>query len=273
MNNNPQYTIDHLLQLLEPLKKTAYLPIIQEANSSNSLQSKFLGYTHLEKWPICAVCGYDMPLILQLNLSKIPEQQQEGYMIRLFHCITNDAAGSPCCIREYTKDINEKFFSLQKSTLSTYNNNTLIPPLNIHAGEYTQLAFKKFSTEYIIAGWNAIDDYPSEADFGDEREYYIELLGEEKFEEIIKIYNMYDLHKLLGNHSNWLKIENLNHKKNKLFGYPHAEQSSYNLPEKKQRLLFQLLSDDIAPIHFYHNQTAKIIQNIEDPNSLELAMY
>lgn len=270
MYKHQRETIDYIFKLLKPLKKTAYLPIIQEANLSNSLQSKFLGYNPIEKWPICAVCGYDMPLILQLNLANIPEQQQEGYVIQLFHCITHDAAGSPCCIREYT---NGKFFSLQRNMLSRYSNNILIPLLNIHNGENTQRHFEKFKKEYIITNWEAIDDYPSETDFGDEMEYYTELLGEEKFEEIIKIYNIHDLYQLLGNHPNWHKIENLNHKKNKLFGYPHTEQSSYNLPENKQHLLFQMLSDDITPIHFYNNQTAKIIQNIEDLNCLELAVY
>lgn len=80
----------YALSTLEPYKRNAFLPITKKAQAVCSADDKMGGMPYLRNeadWPVCPNCEKHMPLFLQLNLSTIPERQQEG-ILQFFYCTT-----------------------------------------------------------------------------------------------------------------------------------------------------------------------------------------
>jgi hypothetical protein len=88
--------INHeLLEQLEALKRTAWLPVTVEGDAKTAC-SKFGGTAWLlagEAWPTCARCGKPMALFLQLDLSTLPEETRgmlgDG-LLQMFYCVSRD---------------------------------------------------------------------------------------------------------------------------------------------------------------------------------------
>ena len=83
-----QQKVEKLLNMLTPLRRTAYLPLTKISDSLFSADSKFGGYPYLrntQDWPICPNCNNHMQLFLQLNLNDLPFKK-ENELIQLFYC-------------------------------------------------------------------------------------------------------------------------------------------------------------------------------------------
>ena len=67
--------MDHFDQKLSQFTRLPWNPVVQEGDGA-LLSSKFSGLPWLaqdEQWPICVNCEQPMQLLLQLNISEMPE--------------------------------------------------------------------------------------------------------------------------------------------------------------------------------------------------------
>ena len=152
MKNNEMKLPDNLdkqlLEKLNSLKKTAYLPKVKAVDASFDDKSKFGGFPYLRNendWPVCPNCGKHQQLFLQLNLSTLPVNQAEG-LIQLFYCTTDN--GEFYCEDElmaYAPD--SKISTCRKIQIE--GQSAAITPM-----------IEELFDEKIIENWGAVDDYP-----------------------------------------------------------------------------------------------------------------
>lgn len=210
--NNLEERLNKTIELLETLKRKAYIPITSEHENSFSDQSKIGGFPYLrnaDDWPVCPNCQKHMHLFLQLNLEQLPEQTERG-LIQLFYCTTKE----PNCETQL-----KAFQPFSKASvcrkIEVNGNSAMIePPIE-----------SIFEEKHIIA-WEPKDDYPHPDEY--------EQLGLEADDEVLEIIESKGFGFTIA--------------KDKLFGWPFWVQSvEYPLDRKTNdtmQLLFQLDSED-----------------------------
>jgi hypothetical protein len=138
--------VEHLLGVLAPFKRTAYIPTTESSANAFSTHSKFGGFPYLSHpgdWPTCPNCHHHLQLFLQLNLSALPVNKEEG-LIQLFYC-TNE---EPHCASDC-----EAFFPFSRSVVCR-KVPIGAPSCRIEPDLGTVFEEKR------ITGWSPVDDYP-----------------------------------------------------------------------------------------------------------------
>ena len=223
-----------LIEKLQTLKKTAYLPQVKIGEATSSIKSKIGGYPYLRNendWPICPNCGNHLQLFLQLNLSELPEQQGER-LIQLFYC-TNQ--------RPHCESDLQAFFPFSKAVVCR--------KIQIEGESATiEPKIDKLFEEKVITSWQAVDDYPHP-------EELYELDVEFSDEEIDLLYDS-DMTTQEGD---------------KLFGYPYWIQG-VEYPEDKEgnlmEMIFQFDSENNLPYMFGDNGIGHLTQSKNDDELL-----
>ena len=205
---------------LNNFKRIAYIPTTESNQASFSGKSKIGGLPYLRNdndWPICPNCKKNMQLFVQLNLTELPTNKENG-LAQLFYCTNSE----PHCESDM-----EAFFPFSKSVecriIETNSESAQIEP-NIN----------ELFEEKLITGWTPKDDFPH-------FEEYDQLGIEFELED--------DVYELMEEREIGLPIE-----QDKLFGWPYWVQSvEYPFDRKTEtqmQLLFQLASEDNLPYMF-----------------------
>lgn len=77
------------LDVLEPFKRTAYVPHTKPRTTTYLPESKFGGLPYLRHaadWPLCPICNRPMQFFLQLNHNTLPKDSTQG-LTQLFYCV------------------------------------------------------------------------------------------------------------------------------------------------------------------------------------------
>lgn len=225
------------MEILEPFKKTAYIPQIEEVTSEFSTKSKFGGFPYLRNendWPVCPNCKKHQQLFLQLNLAELPQSQGEG-LIQLFYCTSK----RPNCEDDYGA-----YFPFTDATTCR---KIAIEGESAHIEPTMKRAFD----EKQIIGWEAKDDYPH-------FEEYPNLGLDLEVDDILE---------LMEEKGQGLPISG-----DKLFGYPYWVQS-VEYPNDRQtgtpmQLLFQLDSAGNLPYVFGDMGIAHLTQSPDNEEEL-----
>lgn len=225
-----------LLEKLEPLKKTAYLPQVEIVEATFSTQSKIGGFPYLrneEDWPVCPNCGKHQQLFLQLNLSQLPERQGEG-LIQLFYCTT---------------DKDDSFCETDLYAFEPFSKGTTCRKIQIEGESATiEPKIDELFEDKIIKDWEAIEDYPHP-------EELYELDIEFSDEEMDALYN-----------SDMMASEG-----DKLFGYPYWVQGVEYPTDKNgdlMEMVFQLDSEKNLPFMFGDVGVGHLTQSKNDDSFL-----
>ncbi len=206
-------TFEQAIEILEPFKKTAYIPETVAVTAAFSTASKFGGLPYLrntEDWPICPNCKKHQQLFLQLNLAELPDNQGDG-IIQLFYCTSM----KPHCEADL-----EAFFPFTAAVtcrkIAIEGESATIEPI-----------IDDVFDEKQIKGWDAKIDYPHFEEY--------ELLGIDL--EIDGLIEMMEE-----------KEQGLPIAGDKLGGYPYWIQSMEYPNDRttgtQMKLLFQLDSND-----------------------------
>lgn len=229
------------LALLEPFKRTAYLPKTHESKPNFSSHSKIGGLPFIrskEDWPTCPNCKKHLQLFLQLNLSALPEKPQIG-LLQLFYCTSDE----PFCETDM-----ESYFAFSKSVVCR-----IIPSKG--EGVSIEPNIDEVFTERIITGWLPKDDYPHSEEYAD--------LG-------IDLNLENEVYDLMEKREKGLPLD-----KDKLFGWPYWIQSvEYPFDRKsgeQMDLLFQIDSEDNLPLMFGDSGIAHLTQSPANRNELAFA--
>lgn len=133
-------------------ERTAWKPIV-ESTDEPSTASKFGGTPYLgraDDWPICPNCDFPMQLFVQLNLSEIPQSEQDRLgntgLIQLFYCTTFEPPCEVDC---------EAYFPFAKSVVARFVE-VIDPGVVVEAAELAE----PFPAKRIV-GWEALEDYPN----------------------------------------------------------------------------------------------------------------
>lgn len=234
--NYEKEIINELLTRLTPFKRTAYIPTTEDSTKCFSVHSKFGGFPYLrnaEDWPICPNCHNHMQLFLQLNLTDLPINKEDG-LIQLFYC-TND---NPICEIDC-----DAFFPFSKSVLCR---RVSIGGLSFQI----EPVIKELFDEKRIVGWTRVDDYP----------HYDEL-QELGVEIDIDEYEQLETAEI-----------GIPKAGDKLYGWPHWIQSvEYPYDRKtgtRMELLFQIDSNVNLPYMFGDVGIGHLTESKDDPNEL-----
>lgn len=87
--NELEKRINEFLLELEKFQRPAFLPQTKETKREFSSKSKFGGYPYLrteEDWAKCPTCKKQMHLFVQIDLSNLPINKENG-LIQLFYCL------------------------------------------------------------------------------------------------------------------------------------------------------------------------------------------
>lgn len=151
LRNKPEI-LEQAKAILEPYKRTAYLPITHAQPAGHSRASKIGGLPylrHADDWPICPSCKNPMQLFLQLDNAKLPEEANEGEgLTQLFYCI-NEQSNNDFC--EYQLEGYDPFSTNSVRRIIEVNGPSAVP-------SYTA---RDVLEEKAIIDWEAVDDYPS----------------------------------------------------------------------------------------------------------------
>jgi len=234
---NAEVDPEQLLALLEPVKRTAYIPVTEEVERTHSAHSKMGGYPYLSlehSWPVCPNCGQHMQLFLQLNLQDLPERKEDG-LVQLFYC-TND---EPCCeIDCGAYDHFAKSVVCRRLAIGS-KQSVIVNPL-----------LSEVFPEKKIVGWSPVDDYPS----------YDEL-------EELGIDIDIDAYEVLYDTEKGLPVSG-----DKLFGWPYWVQNvEYPYDREtgsRMELLFQIDSEVNLPYMFGDVGVGHLTVSKDDPNEL-----
>ena len=142
-----------LLEAIAPYRRTAYLPRTEEVPSAFDATAKFGGYPYLhdpQDWPTCPNCGRHRQLLLQLDLTQIPDRPSAG-LLQLFYC-TNQADACERDLRGW-----EPFSDIHAIRI--------VKPDGKSATTVPQLP--GMFPERRIISWEACDDYPHPEDYGE----------------------------------------------------------------------------------------------------------
>lgn len=141
-----------LLVKIGPLKKIAYIPVVEKGDGDVRL-SKFCGTPLVSKehpWPKCSHCQNPMSLFLQLNLQTLPDELQGEYgegLLQLFYCTEHECEyegeylGSSYVVRIIDKN--------EEADASVVVGSTF--------------------TSKMITGWEVRDDYPDTEEMQDQK--------------------------------------------------------------------------------------------------------
>lgn len=228
--------VNKTVELLEGLKRTAYLPITSEHENTFSDQSKIGGFPYLrnaEDWPQCPNCQKHLQLFVQLNLEQLPERKDQG-LIQLFYCTSSE----PDC-----ETALKAFFPFSSAVVcrktAVNGPSAIIQPV-------IDTIFK----EKLITGWEAKNDYPHAEEY--------ESLGLEMDDEVLEILEARGLGSTVD--------------KDKLFGWPYWVQGvEYPLDRKtgqQMELLFQLDSEDHLPYMFGDSGVGHLTQSPDNKEEL-----
>jgi len=231
-----------IMEVLKPFGKTAWVPIIDQ-NNSTCYSSKFSGIPALlksEEWPQCKNCHEPMQLFLQLNSNHLPVEAKNPFgvgILQVFYCVNTDAHCEVEC---------EAFFPFSKSTLVRVLRNA---PDDLVAPQTSPV--KNSYQEKSITGWSEKTDYPN----------WEELPGL----GCILTEEQADLMDEFG----------LNLTKDKLLGWPFWVQGvEYpDCPEcgKRMQFIFQIDSEDNLPFMFGDVGCSHITQCAEHREQLTIA--
>ncbi len=231
--------VKEILQLLEPHKRTCYVPQTVEIEPRFSAQHKMGGYPYLRDkndWPTCPECVKHMQLFVQLNMEELPEQQGEG-LVQLFYCTTSQK--QKCYDEVVCRRIKVDGPSAE------------IKP-----------AIEELFAEVLIVSWIAINQYSGWPEY---EELGIEAAINQVYDGTVD--NEVEL--LMENHE---VAETMG---DKLFGWPRWQQDQ-DYPIDKQtgqrmdKLLFEIISDYYLPFNYADSGTGHLFQSTENPDKLEL---
>lgn len=228
-DNNLEERLKKTMELLEALKRIAYLPITSAHENSFSDQSKIGGLPYLrneDDWPVCPNCKKHMHLFLQLNLEHLPERTEQG-LIQLFYCTTKESN----CETQL-----KAFQPFSKATvcrrIEVNGNSAIIDP-----------PVESIFEEKLITAWEPKDDYPHPDEY--------EQLGLEADDEVLEIIES--------------KGFGFTVAKDKLFGWPYWVQSVEYPSDRKtndtMQMLFQLDSEDNLPYMFGDSGVGHVMQS------------
>jgi uncharacterized protein YwqG len=241
-NNYPEIKPDmellkqKLLAQLEPFKKTAYIPTTERVGRTFSTDSKIGGLPYLRNsgdWPICANCGNQMQLFLQLNLNELPIDA-ENSLIQLFYCTNED----PLCENDC-------------ESYSPFSQNVVCRKIQVeNAPVEIAPTLADLFVEKRIIGWVPVDDYPHYDELAD--------LG---LDIDVNDYEILEVEEV-----------GIPKAGDKLFGWPHWVQSvEYPFDRKtgsQMNLLFQLDSEVNLPYMFGDCGVGHLTQSPDDENEL-----
>lgn len=236
VENNLEERVNKTMELLEGLKRTAYLPITSEHENTFSDQSKIGGFPYLrniEDWPKCPNCQKHLQLFLQLNLEQLPERKDSG-LIQLFYCTSKE----PDC-----ETALKSFFPFSSAVVCR---KTIVNG----PSAIIQPTIDSVFPEKLIVGWESKDDYPHSEEY--------ESLGLEMDEEVLEI---------LEARGVGLTVD-----KDKLFGWPYWIQGvEYPLDRatgQQMELLFQLDSEDHLPYMFGDSGVGHLTQSPDNKEEM-----
>lgn len=229
--------IEKITQLLQPFKRTTYIPKVNAVKPSFNTKSKIGGLPYLiseEDWPLCPNCKKQMTLFLQLNLANLPDRISAG-LAQLFYCTTD----TPLCESDL-----EAYFPFSKAVVcrrvETSGKSASVKP------KATQI----FEEKEII-GWDAKDDYPH---FEEYASLGINLDIDDRLFDLI---DQHHLRPLSGD---------------KLFGWPYWVQGKENPADRttgtEMELLFQLDSEVNLPFMFGDMGVGHVTQSPDNEDEL-----
>lgn len=227
--NNLEERLKKTMELLEALKRTAYLPITAAHENTFSNQSKIGGYPYLrntDDWPVCPNCKNHMQLFLQLNLEQLPERTEQG-IIQLFYCTTKE----PNC-------------ETQLKAFQPFSKASVCRRIEVSGNSATiEPQIESIFEEKLITAWESKADYPHPDEY--------EQLGLEADDEVLEIIESRGFGFTIG--------------KDKLFGWPYWVQSVEYPSDRKtndtMELLFQLDSEDNLPFMFGDSGVGHVMQS------------
>lgn len=233
-------TIEQWKEAIEPYKRKAYLPIVQEVKMEFSEHSKIGGIPYLQDendWPVCPNCQRNMDLLVQLNLNGLPEKSEDG-LLQLFSC-SNDSDEVDC---------NSKLNGWEPfSSISVVRK---IQTKGVSAKFRPNL--EKVFQEKRIVGWQVQYDFPHWEEY--------EKLG-------IQSPDDEGLFDLLVDRKLGVPIE-----KDKLFGWPYwlqgVEYPKDRLTGSEMEMLFQLVSMDNLAYRIGDKGIGHITQSSDTENEL-----
>lgn len=232
----PPDPVERLYQELKPFERTAYIPTVEETAPTFSADSKIGGYPYLrsqEDWPTCPNCGNHLQLFLQLDMSNLPEQPQEG-LLQFFFCTNR---------KLHCAEIFDSFLPYSQA-----HSTRLITPEGPSA--YITPQIDELFPERRIINWEARIDYP----------HYVELdqLGINASWRVYEQMEKMDKGKCLTG--------------DKLFGWPHWVQGP-EYPQDREtgtsmNMVFQLDSEINLPYMFGDLGIGHLTQSPDRPEEL-----
>ncbi|AFZ57783.1 WGR domain-containing protein [Anabaena cylindrica FACHB-243] len=225
--------------------RPAWKPLVKSGDDS-LLSSKFGGRPWLaenESWPTCPCCGQSssMQLLLQLNLSELPEPVTREYgngLIQMFQCTSIGCQGIVTNAQVYYGRAADLVSNVLIRMISP-NSEAAIPPLPQVYDEY-----EDFFPATTIIGWQEVEDYPELEDLV-ALIYGWDQVGNETLEdEVVERLGFEDRYDFLDSVTAVVGY--------KLGGYPGwAQRMEYPgcpICQKPMRQVFQLATEDDSSI-------------------------
>lgn len=145
----------------EAQRRPAWRPVVESCDRSVTA-SKFSGIPWLadgEDWPQCGYCGTPLQLLLQLNLSEVPNELAEPLgrgLLQCFYCVHGeDESGDDC----RSTEIGWKPFSKGKLV-------RLVVPKGAAKARPIPIGKEYFAARTVVE-WRPFTDYPSPVEFSE----------------------------------------------------------------------------------------------------------
>ncbi|GAA3523144.1 hypothetical protein GCM10022393_42380 [Aquimarina addita] len=218
---------------LDPFRRMTFLPVTEEVKLRFSSESKIGGLPYLRNekdWPVCPICSKNQDLFLQLDLSKLPKNEQEG-LLQLFYCTSGEGE----C----------------ENMFGAFDQNKTIRKIEVQGAPVkVKPNIDKLFREKVITSWETHYEYPHPEEYN--------VLGIDKL-----VYD--DISDILDERGITLPI-----RKDKLYGWPYWIQGAVYPFDRKtntqMQVIFQLAAHDNLGYGFGDGGIGHLTQSIDNEN-------